>query len=169
MSTLALVPTIPATDWRWVAAAPFRAHLRHLMSETQLPWRALAGHAGVPDRVVRGLLLGRAGRPMRRIAPHYARRLLRLTPEQLQRSLQELIPSDQAQHAAHLLLGAGWSPRELMTVAEVTRPEIDALLMGQVSRVPRRVQTLLAAAARAHQLTPLEPAEHTADHLLVAA
>lgn len=177
MTALTLLPTITAADWRWVAAAPFRAHLRNLQSETELPWRALAGHAGVPDRVVRSLLLGRGGRPVRRIAPHYARRLLRLHPGELQLRLKDLVPSDTARHCAHLLLGDGWSPTDLAAVAELTRPEMDTLLLGHATRVPLRVATrvplrvqiLLAAAARAHRLEPSGTAEYPVEDARVAA
>lgn len=157
MTPLSLAQPAPDIDWRWVTAAPFRAHLRHLLDETGLPWRVVAGEAGLPDRVVRSLLHGRAGRPLRRIAPHYARRLLRLDASHLSAALRELTPVTAAHAAAHRLLGNGWSAAQIAAAAELTVPEVEALLLGRLNCVPRRVQVLLDAAVRAHGLTPLEP------------
>lgn len=155
MISLSLAHSTADIDWRWVTAAPFRAHLRHLLNETGLPWRVVAGEAGLPDRVVRNLLHGREGRPLRRIAPHYARRLLRLEAHQLSNALRELVPASAAHAAAHRLLGSAWSAADIAVTAEVTIPEADALLLGRLDRVPRRVQVLLDAAVRAHGLQPL--------------
>lgn len=60
----------------WVAAAPFRAHVRHVLRGSGLPWRALAVAAQVEPTVVRTLLHGRSGRPVKRLHPGSARRLL---------------------------------------------------------------------------------------------
>lgn len=159
---LSLAQPVADIDWRWVTAAPFRAHLCHLVNETGLPWRVLAGEAALPDRVVRSLLHGRAGRPLRRIAPHYARRLLRLDASTLSEALRELVPATASHADAHLLLGSGWSTTQIAAAAELTVPEAEALLLGVMSRVPRRVQALLGAAVRAHslqspELDPLDP------------
>lgn len=156
MTSLLLVQPSADLDWRWVTAAPFRAHLRQLLDQTGLPWRVLAGEAGLPDRVVRTLLHGRAGRPLRRIAPHYARRLLRLDGTDLSDALRELVPAAASHAAAHRLLGSGWSTAHIAVAAELTIPEAEALLLGRLSRVPRRVQALLDAAVRAHGLEPCE-------------
>lgn len=156
MTPLTLAYPVSAIDWRWVATAPFRAHLRQLLAETGLPWRVVASEAGVPDRVIRGLLHGRAGRPLRRIAPHYARRLLRMDATSLSEALRELIEATAAHAAAHLLLGSGWPVARIAAVAELTDAEAEALLLGRMDRVPRRVQVLLSAAVRAHQLDQLD-------------
>jgi hypothetical protein len=149
---LTLARPIPDIDWRWVEAAPFRAQLHQLLAETGLPWRALAGETGVPDRVVRSLLHGQEGRAVRRIAPHYARRLLRMNAEDLSGALRELTTAEPSHAAAHLLLGSNWSVPQIAAMAELTEAETEALLMGRVTCIPRRVQALLSAAVRAHQL-----------------
>ena len=63
----------------WVAAAPFRAHLGHLMAVADLTVEMVAAWAGISPRVARLLLDGRRGRPVRRVSRDVAGRLLRIT------------------------------------------------------------------------------------------
>ncbi|MGJ3507376.1 hypothetical protein [Enemella sp. A6] len=60
----------------WVPAGPYRQHLLRLMSQSRLPWRAVAIHAEVPMRFVRRL----AGpRYPRRVPAAVALRLVTVT------------------------------------------------------------------------------------------
>lgn len=157
MSPLSLAQPVTDHDWRWVTAAPFRAYLRQLLNETGLPWRVLAGEVGIPDRIVGGLLRGRGGRPLRRIPPHYARRLLGVDAETLCDGLRELVPAMASHAAAHRLFGSGWSAARIAAAAGSTAAETEALLLGRTSRVPRRMQAMLEGAARAHALHQYDP------------
>lgn len=69
---------------RWVLAAPFRAHVLHLMNTAQVPWPVVAYQAGVPQNTVRTLLFGRDGRIRTKIGIEYATRLLSLNTEDLE-------------------------------------------------------------------------------------
>lgn len=63
----------------WVDAAPFRAHLRHVMRVGEMSVEVVAAMTGVPVRAARHLLHGRRGRPARQISAETGRRLLRVT------------------------------------------------------------------------------------------
>jgi hypothetical protein len=60
----------------WVEAAPFRALLRHLMAVGAMTSDEIAALAGIPARLADRLLNGRNGRPLLRICPVTAARLL---------------------------------------------------------------------------------------------
>lgn len=60
----------------WVDAAPFRALLRHLMAVGAMTSDEIATLAGIPTRLADRLLGGRNGRPLQRICPITAARLL---------------------------------------------------------------------------------------------
>lgn len=69
----------------WAEAAPFRRHVRHIISHTGLSWRLIAAHAGLSPRALRTLLHGRpqSGRPVDRIHITTARALLALDVDDL--------------------------------------------------------------------------------------
>ena len=62
----------------WVLAAPFRAHVSHLMEVTQVPWQVIAYRAGVPLATLRTLLFGRHGKVRTKIAQESAEHLIGL-------------------------------------------------------------------------------------------
>lgn len=76
---ITLAPPVDTHDW--VPAAPFRAHLNHLVQHTGLPWQVIALDAGVPIALAGTLLHGRGGRPLARIPRGYGAGLLRVTVE----------------------------------------------------------------------------------------
>lgn len=151
MTTPNITVPMRVIDWRWVAAKPFRAHIRRIQSETGLPWRAVAGAAGVPDQVVRGLLLGHDGRAVRRIAPHYARRLYRLDTAGLLTALKEPVPAGRAIRAAQRLHGIGRTTAALADLVNTGELDIEALLKGYATSVPLRTHLVLDAAVRAYR------------------
>lgn len=67
----------------WVNAAPFRAHVVHLMNNAQVPWPVVAYQAGVPRAAVRTLLFGRNGHIRPKIAYRVGESLLALRPDDL--------------------------------------------------------------------------------------
>jgi hypothetical protein len=83
----------PALPTQWVAAAPFRYHVQHLIAATGVPWQMVAIVAELPQQQVRTLLYGRAGRRRPRLSPYAARRLLAVTQEQLLTLRTQLAPA----------------------------------------------------------------------------
>jgi hypothetical protein len=73
----------PVLPTQWVAAAPFRYHVQHLIAATGVPWQMVAIAAELPQQQLRTLLYGRDGRRRPRLSPYAARRLLAVTREQL--------------------------------------------------------------------------------------
>lgn len=77
----------------WVDAAPFRAHLAHVMAVGDMSVDVVAAMAGVSSRAARHLLRGRGGRPVRRISAATGRRLLQITSCDARTVRQRLIPA----------------------------------------------------------------------------
>ncbi|WP_026926732.1 hypothetical protein [Granulicoccus phenolivorans] len=129
--------TIPGPQ-SWVEAAPFRAKLRLLMAETDLPWQAVAVAAGVPLEPVRTLLFGRTGgRPLRRLYPPHARALFELEAADLHQVRRTLVPAEQLTLPVGRLLAAG--------VPEVEVRRQLRLTPDQVRRIRRREPVLVSA------------------------
>lgn len=151
---MALTLLSPATlscpsGWDWVLASPFRAHVRRLLTAEPLPWRALAGYAGVPDNVLRGLLgLGR--RPLHRIPPHCGHALFAVEATALRADLREPVAPGPALTAAEALLAAGWTVPQVAQAGLVAEARLDALLAGAELMIDRRTELCVTAAARAH-------------------
>lgn len=97
----------------WINAAPFRAHLRHLMSTSGLPWQVIAELADVPPQSVRLLLSGRGGRPIRRIPTELGRRLYALTTGGVQAARYRQVSSAEALAQLQWLLANGRTISEL--------------------------------------------------------
>lgn len=140
-------------EWDWVLAAPFRAHVRRVLTEEPLPWRAFAGHALVPDNVVRRLL-GLQVPPARRIPPHYARALFGIDGEGLRKSLARVVAPDELAQAARTLHDAGWLLGDIARAGDLPEQHLAALLQGADWWVTHRNTLLLTAAVRAHGLEP---------------
>ncbi|MDR0489094.1 MAG: hypothetical protein LBG99_06845 [Propionibacteriaceae bacterium] len=68
---------------QWVPAAPFRAHVSHLVTTAQIPWPVVAHKAGVSLGTLRTLLYGRNGRVRPKISIIAARSLIELRMEDL--------------------------------------------------------------------------------------
>ncbi len=82
-ANLRIQPTGPNTQW--VLAAPFRAHVSHLIGNAQVPWPVVAYQAGVPRGALRTLLYGRHGKLRGKISHGVAQRLLDLRLADLSR------------------------------------------------------------------------------------
>ena len=96
----------------WVTAAPFRAHVRHLMEVSGLPLPAIAARAGVSRPLVEHLLFGRRGRHVRRISPHSAQRLLAVTPAALQACRAVRLPAHPMAGGLPASIADGSGPRD---------------------------------------------------------
>ena len=147
-------------DWAWVDAAPFRAHVRHVLTIHPLPWRVLAGYARVPDSLVRALL-GIDRRPLRRIPPHYARALLAVDAGRLATDLNAWVETGQAAVAARTLQAAGWSVARIAHEGGFSPQAATTLLQGQAHFVTRHHMLALHAATRAHGLEPTDTTSAT--------
>lgn len=123
----------------WVDAAPFRAHLRHLMGVGDLSATEVATLAGVPPRLAVSLAQGRAGRPVRKVSPAAARALLQVTAADVRAVRTRQVPAadsrrrlrrlrEQGAALAELAGGLGVTAEELRTLAEPHSSWCSALL-----------------------------------------
>lgn len=133
------------TDERWVAAAPFRAHLNHVCASTSTPWTVVALHAGLPIGLVHDLLDTRPGRRVHRIAPELARRVLTVTVESVRRLDAVSVPARTARQAIHRLMAGGWTCVALGRRLRMSVHELDALANGTLPEVPALLELRLAA------------------------
>ena len=134
----------------WVDAGPFRAHLRHLMSVGQMSSSVVAILAGISPGCAHRLLHGRGGRPLKRIAPDTARKLLRVTTAEARAVRFRLVPPRAtAQHLGRLR-AAGWSDGDLAGLLGVG----NAVIASLISDGPGSCTQLMAlrAAAEVSQL-----------------
>lgn len=107
--------TVHRNPGSWVDAAPFRAHLRHVMAVGDMSVEVVAELTGVPLRAAQHLLLGRAGRAVRRISADTGRRLLRLTSADARTARWRLVPARGTLLRLEELLAGG------LTVVEIAQ------------------------------------------------
>jgi len=91
----------------WVEAAPFRAHLQHVMGVAGLSVTEVATLAGVSPRLATSLLAGRAGRPLRRMNPADARALLAVDARDARALSTRQVPAHESRLRLRRLLGRG--------------------------------------------------------------
>lgn len=142
-------------DAHWVLATPFRAHLRHLGRTTGVPWRALALAAGVEPTLVRALLHGRGGRPLKRLHPEAARRLLELTPRSVEALRHRRVVAGEVPRRLRELRAAGVGTEELADWLQVPRSEVLALLEGPPGCCTQLTALLTEALWSARGLQPM--------------
>jgi len=135
------------TEGPWVEAAPFRAHLRHLMAAGDLTAEEVALLAGLPPRFARSLLQGRRGRPLRRISPEQASRLLRLNPDDLTRVTRRRVVAALVVRPVRQLEAAGWAQDEIAGRLGLSCADLSDLLVGRLGACPQIVAVRAAAAA----------------------
>jgi hypothetical protein len=142
----------------WVDAAPFRAHVIHLMAAAELTVGALALLTGVPARVIARLMAEpEAGRPVvRKISGEMARQLLQVRNSDVRALRCRFVAADAVTARLRMLRRAGWSESRLATTLRVDRTSLTALLDGSASRCTALVALRAAAAARTRGLTGCE-------------
>lgn len=133
----------------WVDATPFRAHVRHLAAATNLSWRAIALYADVPLLTVHVLLHGRDGRPLRRLAPDIARRLLGVHPATLSALTTKVTPVTDTADVVRSMLRLGWTTRDIAARCTLTQVEVAALADTTQGYTSRRIALVVAAVAAA--------------------
>jgi predicted transcriptional regulator len=133
----------------WVDAAPFRAHVRRLMSETGVAWRTIGVLADVPSPALDHLLRGRNGRPMRRIHPLMAQRLFHLTEDALSDAAVRPVHGGSTRRLLGLLGTRGWSVDEIARRARLPEAELVAVADGRQIRCSQLLAATVKAAAQA--------------------
>lgn len=138
-------------DGRWVDAAPFRAHLRHLMAVGRLEAPEVAVVLGLSTRAVQHLLEGRSGRPVRRISPSTARRLLVVGADDVRGLRWHLAPADAPRRSWQRLRAGGWSAEEVASRVGCSLDDLRSLEHG--THCNRLLAVRLVGLARVLPLT----------------
>ena len=145
---------IPDPNHDWVLAAPFRAHVRHLLDCTGLPWPVVALEAGIPPALVRHLLYGRRGRRLARIPPGTAVALLRLDSAALLGTAARWVPAASTASRLAYLLSRGMPTAPLARFCRITESELEALL--ETPTCSRLTAHLVEAAVLLHRAGPAQ-------------
>jgi plasmid maintenance system antidote protein VapI len=132
----------------WVDAAPFRAHVAHLMAAAGLSVEAVALLAGVHTKAVARLIAGQdTGRPAaRRIRPELARCLLQVRSSDVRALRCRIVGAHTVTGRVRLLRSSGWSEARLAASLGVDRPSLAGLLEGSVTTCTALVAVRAAAA-----------------------
>lgn len=133
-------------------AAPFRAHVRHAIEAAAVPWAAVAVAAGVSLPAVHALLAGRAGRPLPRIEPRLAARLLHLDAGDLIAMRSVRVSAALTCRRLRGLLAAGVDPLRLARWCQIGLTELTLLVDGDATSCTQLTETLALAAERVRQL-----------------
>jgi hypothetical protein len=136
-----------ATD-RWVDAGPFRAQLRYLMASGSLSLDDVAAVAGISVRLANRLLYGRNGRPLRRISPETARRLIQVSDQHVLALRRIMVPAAPARLQLRRLHRAGWDDYAISNRVRVAVSELAELAAG-AETCALLLTVRLTAAARA--------------------
>jgi hypothetical protein len=132
----------------WVDAGPFRAQLRFLMASGSLTVDDVAAIAGISARLADRLLHGRDGRPLRRISPDTARRLIQISDQHVQALRRIMVPATPARLHLRRLRRAGLEEPAIAERVRVTVPELVELASG-AETCSLLLTVRLTAAARA--------------------
>ncbi|MDR2929673.1 MAG: hypothetical protein LBV06_02015 [Propionibacteriaceae bacterium] len=135
-----------------VLAAPFRAHVTHLMQTAQVPWPAVAYQAGVPAATVRTLVLGRNGRLRSKIDYQWAVRLLELRTEDLSWMRRCHISAERSGARIRLLRGDGASWEVIGEALSLPVEDCQALARGERTSCSTLVDILAQSACQSHNL-----------------
>jgi len=133
---------------QWVDAGPFRAQLRYLMASGSLSVDDVAAVTGISARLADRLLHGRNGRPVRRISPETARRLIQVSDQHVQALRRVMVPAAPARVQLGRLHRAGWEDSAIAERVCVAAPELVELASG-ADTCSLLLTVRLTAAARA--------------------
>jgi hypothetical protein len=145
---MALLAERDGTNHQWVDAGPFRAQLRYLMASGSLSVEDVATVAGISALLADRLLHGRNGRPLRRISPETALRLIQISDQQVQALRRIMVPAAPARLQLRRLYRAGWENPAIAERVRVATPELLELASG-VDTCSLLLTVRLTAAARA--------------------
>jgi hypothetical protein len=133
---------------QWVDAGPFRAQLRYLMASGSLSVEDVAAVTGISARLADRLLHGRNGRPLRRISPDTARRLIQVSDQHVQALRRIMVPAVPARLQLGRLYRAGWQNLAIAQRVGVPVPDLVELAAG-AEMCPLLLTVRLTATARA--------------------
>jgi hypothetical protein len=133
---------------QWVDAGPFRAQLRYLMASGSLSVDDVAAVTGISARLADRLLHGRNGRPVRRISPETARRLIQVSDQHMQALRRIMVPAAPARVQLGRLHRAGWEDSAIAERVRVAAAELVELTSG-ADTCSLLLTVRLTAAARA--------------------
>jgi hypothetical protein len=145
---MALVGKNDGLGEQWVDARPFRARLRFLMASGSLTVDDVAAVAGISARLADRLLHGRDGRPLRRISPDTARRLIQISDQQVQALRRIIVPAAPARLQLRRLHRAGLEEPAIAERVRVAVPQLVELASG-AETCSLLLTVRLTAAARA--------------------
>ncbi len=157
--SLTIAPTTAPTTTAppdWVLAAPFRAHVTHLMAAAQVPWPVVAYQAGVPLATLRTLLFGRKGKPRQKIARQAAARLIELRPEDLAWMRLAQVGAGAAGTRIRLLRGHGLGWDRIADFLSLSRTDCQAIARGERTSCSAMVDILAQSACEDLDLHPWE-------------
>ena len=133
----------------WVEAAPFRAHVAHLMAAAELTFGTLGLLTGVQPRAIARLMAGRhSGRPVGKISRDMARQLLSVRNSDVRALRCRSVAAEAVTLQLRFLRRAGWSESRLAATLGLDRRSLDALLDGSASGCSALVALRAAAAVR---------------------
>jgi DNA-binding CsgD family transcriptional regulator len=146
------------TTATWVDAGPFRAHLQHLMRSGDLTAGEVAALAGISVRAADSLLLGRHGRPVRRISHATALALLDVRPQHAQALRTSQVPASGSRARLLRLLAEGATVAgladQLGTGADTVSGLVDGTLLWCPALTALRLVTLVRFRATAGAAVP---------------
>lgn len=134
----------------WVDAAPFRAYLFHLIWASGLSGDVVAELARVSQRTARHLAHGRRGRPVRRISPETARRLLQITVGDLLLARQTPVSARRVSRRLAQLGAVGWSDEELAIALRIDAATVADLRQRRSNRCSQLVEVRVLLLASVH-------------------
>jgi plasmid maintenance system antidote protein VapI len=131
----------------WVDAAPFQAHVAHLMAAAGLTVEAVAVLAGVQPKAICRLMAGRdIGRPVvRRINSELARSLLQVRNSDVRALRCRVVAAPTVVRRVRMLRSSGWSESRLAAALQVSKPSLAALLDGTATTCTALVALRAAA------------------------
>jgi predicted transcriptional regulator len=138
----------------WVEAAPFRAHVRQLITDCGLTWRIVAVLAEVPSAALRHLLHGRQGHVVTRLHPMVAERLFRLTADSVADAARRPRPVAETSTVLQRLLERGWTAEELGRRCGLPAEELSNIADGRQTGCSQLTAAVVKAAAQALWATP---------------
>lgn len=138
----------PGEAGYWVDAAPFRAHLHHLMGAMSWTAGEVAVAAGISARLAEHLAVGRNGRTLRRVSRETGCRLMAVSVPAILGLRWLVEPSGRARWQLDRLRQAGWDDLAVAQRVGSTTTEL-ARLSGGAPTCSRWLAVRLVAAARA--------------------
>lgn len=135
--------------FNWVDATPFRAHAKHLLRDSNLPWRVIALAAGIPSEVMHSLIFGRHTGSIRRIRAVDGLALISLTAERLTSLGARRCFASDVPHAIAALNARGIKRHTIALFAGLRRAELASLTNGSATTCTNLARWRLLAAAEA--------------------